>query len=70
MHSFLFRDLQLITVLVLIHDSYMSRNTTFISLKPSIKVYIFVQQKHGFKTSHSFQNQSDRKPLTVLLPEL
>ena len=33
MHFFFFRELQLITVLLLIRDSYMSWSTMFISLK-------------------------------------
>ena len=56
MHSFFFRELQLITVLLLIWNSCTSWSTRFISLKLCsifhfrfrfvfIKVYIFVQQK-------------------------
>ena len=55
MPSFFIRELQLITVLLLISNSYISLSTTFISLKLCvifhfrfrfvfIKFYIFVQQ--------------------------
>ena len=55
MLSFFFREFQLITVLLLICDTYMNWNTSFVSLKLCgifhfqlrlvfIKVYIFAQQ--------------------------
>ena len=64
MPSFFFRELQLITILLLICDSYLSWNTRFVSLKlcvglPIFDVIsflllkIFVQQKyrmHGLLT--------------------
>ena len=64
--SFFFREFKLITVLLLLCDSYMSWSTRFVSLRSVhgifqfrfcfvlIKVYIFVQKIHGlfdFKTS-------------------
>ena len=66
MPSFFFRELQLITVLLLICDSYMSRSTRFVSLKlcmgfpifnsvPFLLKFIFLFNKMhellGFKTS-------------------
>ena len=41
MQSFFFRELQLITVLLLIRDSYMSWSTSFDSLKVCVGVPIF-----------------------------
>ena len=41
MPSFFFRELQLITVLLLIYDSYISSNTRFVSLKLGVGFYIF-----------------------------
>ena len=41
MHSFFFRKLQLITVLLLIRDSYMSWSTRFDSLKKRVGFFIF-----------------------------
>ena len=41
MQSFFFRELQLITVLLLIRDSYMSWSTSFDSLKVCVGVSIF-----------------------------
>ena len=41
LHSFYFRKLQLITVLLLISDTYMSRSTTFVSLKMWVGFSIF-----------------------------
>ena len=41
MPSFFFRELQLITVLLLICDSYMSWNTRFVSLKLCVGFSIF-----------------------------
>ena len=41
MQSFFFRELQLITVLILIRDSYMSWSTSFDSLKVCVGVSIF-----------------------------
>ena len=39
--SFLFRELQLITVLLLICDFYTNQNARFISLKPYVRFSIF-----------------------------
>ena len=65
MHSF-FRELQRITVFLLICDSYVSRITRFVSLKVCVKfcnldsnlflleLIFFLNKKHGlsdFKTS-------------------
>ena len=41
MPSFFFRELQLITVLLLICDSYMSWSTSFVSLKLRVGFSIF-----------------------------
>ena len=41
MPSFFFRGLQLITVLLLIYDSYISSSTRFVSLKLGVGFYIF-----------------------------
>ena len=41
MQSFFFRELQLITVLLLIRDSYMSWSTSFDSLKVCVGVSVF-----------------------------
>ena len=41
MSSFFFPELQLITVLLLIRDSYMSLNTKLFSLKQSVGTSIF-----------------------------
>ena len=41
MHSFFFRELQLITVFLLIRDSYTSWTTWFISLKLCVGISIF-----------------------------
>ena len=41
LHSFYIRKLQLITVLLLISDTYMSRSTTFVSLKMWVGFSIF-----------------------------
>ena len=55
-YIFFFRELQLITVLLLIRDSYTNWSTIFVSKSicriSSRKVYIFVQLKHH----NSFQN--------------
>ena len=41
MPSFFFRELQLITVLLLIFDSYMGRSKSFVSLKLCVRFSIF-----------------------------
>ena len=41
MPSFFFRELQLITVLLLVCDSYMSRSTRFVYLKQCVRYFIF-----------------------------
>ena len=77
MHSFFFRELQLITVLFLIRNFYTSWSTRFIPLKLCvgfsnfdsivvfIKVYIFIQQKNMYslilKRHNSFQNKNNTK---------
>ena len=82
--SFFFRELQLITVLLLICDSYMSCSTRFVSLKLRvgfsifhfhfgfIKVYIFAQQNAWTLWLQNiiipFSIKLIEKPHTVLLP--
>ena len=41
MPSFFFRELQLVTVLLLICDSYMGRSKSFVSLKLCVRFSIF-----------------------------
>ena len=80
--SFFFRELQLITVLLLIWHSYMSWSTRFVSLKlglgfsifdsvPFLLKFIFLFNKihRLFKTS-PFKMKIIEKLHTVLLPDL
>ena len=76
MHSFFFRELQLIIVLLLIRNSYTSWSTCFISLKPYVGFFIFdsvsfllnfiflSNKKHRLltlKRHNSFENKNKRK---------
>ena len=85
MPSFFFRELKLITVLLLICDSYMSWSTRFVSLKlcrdfPFSIPFRFYQNLYycstkcmdslNLKRHNSFQNKIMEKPPTVLLPDL
>ena len=86
MPSFFFHQLQFITVLLLICDSYMSWNTKFVSLKLCaefsifdsvlcfIIVYIFVQQHAWILWLYNIvipiKIEIIKKPHTVLLPVL
>ena len=69
MLSFVFRELQLITVLLFIRGSHMSRSTKLVSLKVCVEFSIFdsvsfllnfsflFSKKHGsLKRHNSFQN--------------
>ena len=78
--SFFCHELQLITVLLLICDSYMSWSTRFVSLKLCVwfcftfnKVYIFVQQNAWtlwlWNVTIHFKIKIMEKPHTVLLPD-
>ena len=81
MPSFFFRELQLITVLLLICDSYMSWNTRFLSQKLCVGFsifhfvsfllkFIFLSTKIHvtFKLHNSFQNQNNRKATHSFAP--
>ena len=83
MLSFFFRELQLITVLLLICDSYMSLKTRFISLKLCVGFGIlipfrFYQSLYFCSTKYvdsltlnrhnSFQNQKKRKAIHIFAP--
>ena len=76
MHSFFFRELQLITVLLLIRNSFTSWSTRFISLKQCeefsifdsdlflLELAFFFNKKHelfDLKRHNSFQNNNNRK---------
>ena len=79
MHSFFFCELQLIIVLLLIHDSYTSWNTRFISLKNCVGLPIFnsfsflskfyfcstkSMNSLNLKRHNSFQNKNNRNSHT------
>ena len=86
MHYFFFHELQLIMILLLIRNSYMSWGTWFISLKLCVGFYIFDSglfllkfiflfrkksiDSFTLKRHNSFHNKIIEKPLTVLLPDL
>ena len=85
MLSFFFRELQLITVLFLIYDSYMTWSTRFVSLKLCVGFFIFdflsfllkfihlfnkMQGLLTLKRHNPFQIKIIEKPNTVLLPDL
>ena len=83
MSSFFCHELQLITVLLLICDSYMSWSTRFVSLKLCVgfsifdsvlfllKFIFFFNKMHGFfdfKNHNSFQNEKNWKATHSLAP--
>ena len=82
MSSFFFRGLQLITVLLLIWDSYMSSSTRFVSLKLfvgfaifhsvsfSLKFIFLFNKMHWLtlKRPNSFQNQINIKATYSFVP--
>ena len=83
MPSFFFRELQLITVLLLILNPYKTWSTRFISLKLCVGFSIFdsvsfwlefeflFNKKHGLltlKCHNSFQNKNDIKATHTFVP--
>ena len=84
-HSFFFRELQLITVLRLIHDSYISWSTRFVSLKECwgfsilnsgsfwLSLYFYSTKSMAYltlKRSIPFKIKIIGKPHILLLPDL
>ena len=81
MHLFFFRELRLITVLLLIHKSYTGWSTSFISVKQwyfpfsippcfFLSLYFCSAKRRGsltLKCYNSFKNKNNRKKHTVLL---
>ena len=77
MHYFFFRELQLIPVLLLIHNSYTSRSTRFISLKLCgifhfrFRLYFCSAKSTDsltLKRHNSFQNKNKRKAIHSFAP--
>ena len=83
MSCLFFRELQLITALLLIRDSYMSWSTRFVSLKLCVgfsildsisfllKFIFLFNKKHGifdFKTSLFLSNENNRKATHSFVP--
>ena len=78
MHYFFFRELQLITVLLLIRNSYLSQSARFVSLKVCERFSIFdsvsfllrslflFNRKYGL--FDSFQIKNDRKAEHTFAP--
>ena len=84
-HSFLFRELQLITILLLIRNPCTSWSTRFISLEPCVGFSIFdsawfllkfiflFNKKDGLfylKRHNSFQNKNNRRATHGFAPRL
>ena len=85
MHYFFFRELQLVTILLLICDSYLSWSPRFVSLKSCVGFSIldsfsFLLKFSFFTTKsmdtstlidhNSFQNQNNGKATQIFAPRL
>ena len=84
MHLFFFRELRLITVLLLIHKSYTGWSTSFISVKQwyfpfsippcfFLSLYFCSAKRRGsltLKCYNSFKNKNNRKKTHSFAPKL